>query len=91
MSDKTCPSCGAPMALGGSYCKHCGFDAGVNASDDAHLDGVDLPQGYAAEDPYESPKPAAVKAGKKEWFVVLGVFLGLIAVSTVYAWMNRGR
>ncbi len=91
MSDQSCPSCGARMALGGSFCKHCGFDRQVAASEDAHLDGVDLPQGYAAEEPYEDPRRAPVKAGKKEWTVVLGVFLGLIALSILYGWMNRGR
>jgi hypothetical protein len=86
-----CPTCGAPLVLDGSYCKRCGYDRAVAGSDDAHLDGVDLPQGYAAEDPYAAPKPEPVKAGKKEWLVVGGIFFGLVAVSILAALLTRGR
>lgn len=45
METDPCPDCGAPLALGGRFCKKCGWDADLVDSEDAYLDGVDLPEG----------------------------------------------
>lgn len=54
--DATCPSCDEPLAINGTFCHACGWDAAVAASDDAYLDGVDVPDGYATNRD-EPPRP----------------------------------
>jgi hypothetical protein len=79
-SPAQCPLCAAPLAMNGTFCKRCGYDAAHAQSDDAHLDGVDLPQGYAPEDPYVGKPAERPRAGRKEWTVVAVVVLVFAAL-----------
>ena len=39
-----CPLCGRTTSLGGRFCRGCGWDADTAEGDDAHLDGVSVPE-----------------------------------------------
>jgi hypothetical protein len=79
----TCPTCGAPVSARPIFCKRCGYDEELATSEDAYLDGVDVPEGYAATDaePYEPASKGRPKAGRREWTIVVAVVLvlGLVA------------
>jgi hypothetical protein len=47
-----CPECGGPLVRG-TFCRACGWDGELEevAADEEYLENVDLPQGYADEDP----------------------------------------
>lgn len=51
MDAPTCPECGAGPLVRGTFCRDCGWDGELAYGDDAYLDDVDLPQGYADDDP----------------------------------------
>ncbi len=80
-----CPECETPLALGGTYCRQCGWDSELAGTEDAYLDGVDVPQGYSAEDegplPTNPPPTRSVKI--VTWIVVVGL-LGIFAFG-IYA------
>lgn len=47
--EPTCPECEGPLVRG-TFCRACGWDGEVmERTDDAYLDGVDLPQGYGED------------------------------------------
>jgi hypothetical protein len=47
-----CPHCGKPTALGGRFCRGCGWDADIVERGEGYLDGVDLPEpADGTEDP----------------------------------------
>ncbi len=69
-----CPECGGPTILGGRFCRGCGWDADLAESEDGHLDGVDLPQGYG---PGEEEAPAPASRAKR----VLWTLLALLALA----------
>jgi hypothetical protein len=85
-----CPSCDAPRASEDAFCKRCGFEPAVHASEESYLDDVELPQGYAKEDPYATaPKP---RATRREWIVVFGLTAVLVGLLPLLAWLfNRAR
>ena len=39
-----CPHCGEPVPAGSSFCRECGSDAGTGWSEEAEIDGLDLPE-----------------------------------------------
>lgn len=48
--EPTCPECEGPLVRG-TFCRACGWDGEVmERTDEAYLDGVELPQGYGDED-----------------------------------------
>jgi hypothetical protein len=45
-----CPECGEELVRG-TFCRGCGYDADLSSDEDeAHVEGLDLPTGYARED-----------------------------------------
>ena len=45
----TCPDCDEPLALGGRFCKACGWDAELEAADDEGL-AAELPESLTDEE-----------------------------------------
>ncbi|HYC77135.1 MAG TPA: hypothetical protein VEI02_05845 [Planctomycetota bacterium] len=82
--DTACPHCDAPRRTGATFCKACGFDADLGESEDAYLDGVELPQGYAKEDPYESA-PERPKRGRRTLIVVIATLAVAAALGAAAA------
>lgn len=67
-----CPQCGKPTSIQGRFCKACGWDADLVESEDAYLDGVDLPQGYGPDED-EAPAP------RRRWIWVLAAVAALVS------------
>ena len=83
-----CPACGDPLSPGGRFCRGCGWDADLADSEDAYLDGVDLPQGHGRDDPADFDYERAMEeeglrpsgAGVLVVGSVIAVLLALAAV-----------
>jgi len=45
-----CPDCGEPLRPDGRFCKACGWDADLEETGDAYLDGLDIPDAFTEED-----------------------------------------
>ena len=85
MTPETCPNCGAEVPRNARACPECGSDEQTGWSEEAHVDGLDLPEEkFDYEDFVErefgskSPVPHGI-----HWFwwvigvLVLGAFLFL--------------
>lgn len=88
-----CPDCGRPTSNAGRFCKHCGWDADLVGSDDAHLDGVDIPEAMD-DDAYADALadaglgPAPVRRGRGlVWWVAAVLLLVAFIWSTVLFWI----
>ena len=87
-----CPDCGRPTANAGRFCKHCGWDADLVGSDDAHLDGVDIPQAMD-DDAYadalaDAGLPAPARRGRGlVWWVAAVLLLVAFIWSTILFWV----
>jgi len=73
-SPAPCPECGAPTNLGGRFCRACGWDADLVETEDSHLDGVDVPQGWGPDE--EAAEPA-IRGGRWRWLWILLALLAL--------------
>ncbi len=68
-----CPLCGGPLLRDGSFCRGCGWERRFAESDDAYLDGVDLPGAWAARDEDDGPDAAA--DARRPFWIAVGVVL----------------
>ncbi len=48
----SCSNCGSELSLKGRFCKGCGFDADLSESEDAYLDGIELPETSLTDSDY---------------------------------------
>ena len=76
-----CPSCNAPLSQNGTFCKACGYDPAVNSTEDSYLDDIDLPQGYAAEEP-------SGQATRSRWRASVLLLALLIAAWMLVQWLR---
>ncbi len=88
-----CPECGEEgLIRKGRFCRACGWDADLVDEADAHLDGVDLPQGYtrdgSEDEDYEPTLDEERLDGRSpvRWLVAV-VALALV----VWIFVLRGR
>ncbi len=85
MAPETCPNCGADVPRNARACPECGSDEQTGWSEEAHVDGLDLPEEKFDYDEFverefgsKSPVPHGI-----HWFwwviavLVLGAFLFL--------------
>jgi len=85
-----CPDCGKPTSNAGRFCKHCGWDADLQETEDAHLDGIVLPQamddeGYAdllASEALRAPRAR----GRGVVFTLAAILLLLALVWSTVLW-----
>lgn len=85
-----CPECGKPTNLGGRFCRACGWDADLEESEDAHLDGVDVP-GTMDDDAYDDvlADEGLAPRRRRGWsvaFTVAAVVLLLLFAWSAVAW-----
>lgn len=82
MSDDPCPSCQEELSLGGRFCHHCGWDADLAESEDAYLDGIELPDRDEPDYDYVFDGKPAPRRSRKFWLFVAVVVLAVF----VWAW-----
>jgi uncharacterized Zn finger protein (UPF0148 family) len=89
MSDP-CPSCGAPLSLGGTFCKECGYDVELQAAE-WRGEATELPDeefDYEATLAREGLGEPARKAGLP-WGVLLVLLVATIALVGVVLLRTR--
>ncbi len=79
MSRDPCPSCAEELSLGGRFCHHCGWDADLAESEDAYLDGIELPDTEEPDFQFALHGQRTRKGRQKLWwFVALVVLAGIL-------------
>ena len=84
-----CPFCGADIPAGAIACPHCGSDEETGWSPETEYDGLDIPQGYADDDPDGFEYEEYIRGESAEEEGLLGWLPFLIA--TILAFLILAR
>ena len=85
MPPDTCPHCGADVPANAKACPECGSDERTGWSEQAQIDGLDLPQeDFDYEDfiqqEFEAKRPAPRGIHWFWWFIAIIVVVILLAI-----------